>query len=357
MLRFNTIRYMGIKSKLLDYIIPAIGRVTRENGIVCDLMAGSNAVSYALKEKYTVYTNDVQEYSHVISQAVIINQNENISSAMAKRELENAIYINKEKKIYSFFEETYSETYFSAQQCEDIDSIRYAIDRVDNQDKKSLYLLALMCAMSKIQSTPGHFAQFMPKEHKRIIPLQKMNFLEEFYIKCDDYQNLFFSKKNNKSFCCDYKRLLEEEILTEVDTIYLDSPYTQEQYSRFYHILETVVKYDKPFVDYKAKYRQNRFKSDFCSPKRAKQEFELIASYCKENGINLVISYSNKAILSIAELSDITMQFFTAVEIEEIDYKHSSQGKGVNSLKEVIIICSNEVNQNIKKEGLCLMTN
>ena len=61
--RIETIRYMGTKINLLEFIVPEIIRVTPDNGIVLDIMAGSNAVSYALKEYYTVYTNDVQEYS------------------------------------------------------------------------------------------------------------------------------------------------------------------------------------------------------------------------------------------------------------------------------------------------------
>ena len=335
----NTIRYMGIKTNLLSEIIPAIKEITRENGVVLDLMAGSNVVSYALKEFFTVYTNDVQKYSYTISKAVIENQTETISGKSAHTDLFSNVQKNLEKPSYNFFEKTYSNTYFSQTQCKYIDSIRFAIDKIENEYKKNLYLFALMCAMCKVQSTPGHFAQYMPKDHPRIIPLQQMDIYKEFLLKCDNYSDLYLSNKKNKSFCCDYRELLKTDI-GKIDTIYLDSPYTQEQYSRFYHILETLVKYDSPTVNFKAKYRDGRFQSDFCYKSKVKQEFENIMSFCKEKQTNLVISYSNKGVLESEELEMLCKEYFKKVVVKKINYKHSTQGKGNKELFEIIFSCS-----------------
>ena len=334
----STIRYMGIKTNLLSEIIPAIRNITPENGIVLDLMAGSNTVSYALKEFFTVYTNDIQEYSYIISKAVIENQSEIISKETAKNDLDKNIQKNLKQPKFNFFEKVYSDTYFSKLQCKYIDSIRYAIEQTDNEYKKDLYLFALMCAMCKVQSTPGHFAQYMPKDHPRIIPLQKMDIYNEFLEKCDNYGSLYFNNNKNKAFCCDYKELFKKDI-GHIDTIYLDSPYSQEQYSRFYHILETIVKYDSPTVNYKAKYRDNRFQSDFCYKSKVKREFENIMTFCGKNKINLVISYSNKGVLSADELEKLCNNFFNTVNIHEINYTHSTQGKGIKNLNELIICC------------------
>ena len=334
----NTIRYMGIKTNLLEELVPAIQEITPKNGVVLDLMAGSNAVSYALKEFFTVYTNDVQEYSYTISKAVIENQSENISSKTAEKELFNNIQENLQNSNFNFFEKTYSDTYFSHRQCKYIDSIRYAISKLDNEYKKALYLFALMCAMCKVQSTPGHFAQFMPKDHPRIIPLQKMDIYYEFLEKCNNYSDLYFNKNENKAFCGDYKELFKKNI-GHIDTIYLDSPYSQEQYSRFYHVLETLVKYDNPTVNFKAKYRDNRFQSDFCYKSKVKQEFANIMGFCKQNKINLVLSYSNKGVLDYNELANLCNDYFSSVKLKKINYNHSTQGKGIKELKELIIIC------------------
>jgi adenine-specific DNA methylase len=109
----QTIRYMGTKSKLLDFIIPEILQITPENGTVCDLLAGSNAISYALKRYRRVITNDIQEYSYAISIALIVNQFCTISKNSAINNLSNNIKANLKQKYYHFFEDTYSYTYFS----------------------------------------------------------------------------------------------------------------------------------------------------------------------------------------------------------------------------------------------------
>ncbi len=341
MLYLDTIRYMGNKSKLLEYVIPAIKKVTPENGTVCDIMSGSNVVSYALKEFFTVYSNDIQEYSFVISDAVIVNQSETISAKSAIKELQDSISENERVGHFDFFEKTYANTYFSLKQCCDIDAIRYAISKVQNKHRQSLYLLALMNAMCVVQSTPGHFAQFMPSEHKRIVPLQKMDLKAEFLKKCNSYSNIFFSSCNNKAFCMDYKQLLKTDCLNSVNTIYLDSPYSQEQYSRFYHILETLVKYDNPVVRYKAKYRENRFMSGFCYKSRVAEEFKNLMDFCREKSINLVISYSNRAVMPIEKLKELCEKYFEKVEVNSIEYEHSTQGKGNKQITEVVIICTN----------------
>lgn len=338
--KLDTIRYMGIKSNLLGYIIPAIQKMTPKSGTVLDLMAGSNAVSYGLKEFFTVYTNDIQEYSKTISDAVIVNQTTNISSSSAQKDLSTHYKKNIKERIYHFFEDTYAGTYFSKEQCCDIDSIRYAIDQIFEPEKKNLYLFALMNAMCKVQSTPGHFAQYMPATHSRIIPLQSMSLLNEFYSKCDLYTNIYFSDKKNKAFCMDFHELLDNNVCENVNTIYLDSPYTQEQYSRFYHVLETVVKYDNPSVHYKAKYRDNRFQSSFCYKNKVEHEFCSIFEYCKKTETNLLISYSNKGLVSVERLNEIANMYFDITDLKCIDYKHSTQGKGSNKVKEILLSCS-----------------
>lgn len=341
----KTIRYMGIKSKLLKDIIPEIKKITPKNGIVCDIMAGSGTVSYALKEHFTVITNDIQEYSYTICKAVIENNSQTINHITAKKDLEKNYLNNLKNKKFNLFEKIYSDTYFSKKQCCEIDSIRYAISLIKNKNKKYLYLTALMCMMCSIQSTPGHFAQYMPSTHKRIVPLRKMNAYNEFLKKCDDYNNVYFNKKNNKCYCLDYKLLLKNNLIKNVDTVYLDSPYSQEQYSRFYHVLETLVKYDYPKVEYKAKYREDRFLSEFCYKKTVKKEFQTIVEYCSKNNINLVISYSNKALYDIKSLEKLCKQYYLNVKNKYISYSHSTQGKGTKKLKEVIISCCKPINK------------
>ena len=165
---------MGNKNKLLNFIIPEIIKITPKSGTVVDLMAGANSISYGLKKNFRIITNDVQYYSFIISKALIENQYVFINENLALNDLEKYFKLNQEKNFFNFFQKNYSDTYFSNKQCQEIDSLRYSIEQINSLYKKNLYLLSLMGAMCKVQSTPGHFAQFMPKEHKRIKILRNM---------------------------------------------------------------------------------------------------------------------------------------------------------------------------------------
>ena len=334
----QTIRYMGNKNKLLDFIIPEIEEITPEGTIICDLMSGTNSIGYALKSRYTIYANDVQKYSECIAKALIENNTVTINQKSAKKDLEENYKKNLEEKKYNFFYKTYSDTYFSETQCLDIDSIRYAIEQIQNENKKNLYLTVLMSVMCKVESTTGHFAQYMPKDHKRVIPLRNMNVWDEFLEKCTDFKTIINNNMQNKSFNLDYKELIKLDEIRNVETFYLDSPYSGEQYSRFYHILETIVKYDNPIVSYKAKYRNDRFMSGFCYKSKVSKEFENIIKFCKQNNSNLVISYSNKGVIDCEKLEDLCRKYYENVDIKTYDYKHSTQGKGNNELLEYLFI-------------------
>jgi len=334
----QVIRYMGNKNRLLDFIIPEIINITDPGDCICDLMAGTASVGYALKSRNRILSNDVQEYSYYISKALIENNDFVISSESGLQDLQKRYNENLYNKHYRFFANTYTDTYFSGEQCLQIDSIRYAIEFIENEYVKSLYLSALMGAMTKAQSSPGHFAQFMPKENDRIKQLRAMDVWQGFIEKCEDFANIVSNEYENKAYCLDYKELIRLPDIADVKCFYLDSPYSAEQYSRFYHILETVSKYDNPSVSYKAKYRDDRFFSKFCYTKSALDEFEEIISFAKSNGSCLVISYSNRGVVDIGDIVTVAEKYYEKLDLKSLEYDHSTQGKGNKQILEHLVI-------------------
>lgn len=337
----KTIRYMGNKNKLLNFIIPEIKKITKKDDIICDLMCGTCSIAYALKNRNTIYTNDVQFYSYIIGKALIENNSETINEASVNEEIIPSFEKNNNEKIYNYFYKNFSDTYFSEEQCIEIDSLRYAIEQITNEYKKSLYLVCLMYAMSKCESTTGHFAQYLPKDHKRVIPLRKKKILNEFIEKSKDLSKLVISNKNNKSFNMDYKDFFKTHAFEEVDCFYIDTPYTGEQYSRFYHILETVCKNDNPELEFKGKYRKDRYMSDFSLRANVKNEFKNMLTVLADNNKKVVLSYSNKALIPVDELEFMFSKLFKHVKLISKEYSHSTQGKGSNKLDEVVIIAYN----------------
>ncbi len=337
----KTIRYMGNKAKLLDFIIPEILEHTNKNDIVCELMSGTNSVMYALKEKRCVYTNDIQYYSYIIANALIKNNTDIINTDLATEELQENFKYNKNNLIFKFFKDNYSNTYFSLEQCIEIDSIRYAIEKVNNINRKNLYLVSLMYAMCICQSTSGHFAQYLPQNHPRLQKIKKRSIWDVFIKKCDDFKDIQFSKFDNLCFNQDYIDLINDELFNNVSLVYIDPPYTGEQYSRFYHILETICKYDNPNLEYKGLYRTDRFTSKFSLRGKAFDEFDKLLALLKDKNKKIIISYSTKGLVKEYELEYLIKKYYNHCEIKRKNYNHSTQGKGNIKLEELLFIAYN----------------
>jgi len=95
---FRPIHYLGSKLRLLNFIQETIDSINPSKGIVCDLFSGSGVVSKHLSLTRPVISNDIQEYSRILSSALLL--------PYKKVNFENIDVINSEiyKKIYFLFE-------------------------------------------------------------------------------------------------------------------------------------------------------------------------------------------------------------------------------------------------------------
>jgi adenine-specific DNA-methyltransferase len=332
----HTIRYMGNKGKLLDFVVPAIESLSEPGDCICDLMCGTASVGYALSSRNRIIANDFEFYSSVIANA-FLKSTRIPTVEEGHNDLDKSYFKNIEAKKWRYFYDTYSDTYFSRKQCLEIDSLRYAIGE-SNEIFFNLYLTCLMSAMCKAQSTSGHFAQFLRMDSPRVQPLRKLSIYDLFFEKLGDFKNYIFPKYVNEVFNLDYKVLFSTQDLGSVSCFYLDSPYTFDQYSRFYHILETVCLYDKPQTFFKGKYRSNRKMSDFCYKDKVLDEFEKIISFAKINGSSLVISYSDHGVTSVDSIVCLAKKYYNKCNVSWRLYNHSSQGQGDIGIKECVIL-------------------
>ena len=115
------LRYLGIKTKLLDPIKIAINSVTPPNGRVIDLFAGSSTVAQFLMDDYVVFANDYQAYSYIAAKALVEHHTANTISSLDpqivfgehykenKSELLKrfATPLTKEKELLDNIEDTY----------------------------------------------------------------------------------------------------------------------------------------------------------------------------------------------------------------------------------------------------------
>ncbi|MEC9475552.1 MAG: DNA adenine methylase [Planctomycetota bacterium] len=268
----------------------------------------------------------------------------------------------------------WAHVYFGLRQAMQIDSLRRAIQEIPVTDrfqksKQNLYLAALIHAVSVCTSGTSHFAQprSIEKDAELIAVVRRrlLDIDEQFEIALDAIRTEWGSSyrhPDNRVFHGDVHQLLEKGSRLDqeqVDLVYLDPPYTADNYSRFYHVLETLVCYDYPELERrgdmltKGRYplQESRFRSDFCRANRVEDAFRRIVQSCHERGARLLISYSTDTGLltrrwsqqgeqqPAMRLRDLARECYNNVEIREQKLMHSGQGDSNRAVSELLLLC------------------
>ena len=160
------IKYMGSKSKIITIVVSGLNEVYSGGGI-CDLFAGSCTIGGSLGHCVPIYSNDIQEYSKVLSEAYLIAWRDPASFMTGRDIVDRAgrlvqshsgalpkLYYNREMTLeefrqverrsqelinarfsfeYHLFTQYYSGTWWSAEQCLWIDAIREVADTQKGQ--------------------------------------------------------------------------------------------------------------------------------------------------------------------------------------------------------------------------------
>lgn len=109
---------------------------------------------------------------------------------------------------------------------------------------------------------------------------------------------------------------------------YLDPPYSSHSYATYYHIWDSITRWDKPDVCLKTNRRKDRtaehfdttMKSPWNSKKEALSAFETLLKRLPVQTI--LLSYSNESLLSLEDLCPL-LESFPSYEVREIDYKRN----------------------------------
>ncbi len=137
----------------------------------------------------------------------------------------------------------------------------------------------------------------------------------------------YIPDKVYKSFSEDYEKLLDNKCMKDVDLIYADPPYSFVHYSRFYHAVESLVKYDYDIPTYKGRYRSDRHQSPFCQKTNVFNAFNLLFEKAKLNNINVLLSYADTGMISLDEIKNIIQKHGFLYKVESINYDHSTMGR------------------------------
>lgn len=201
--------------------------------------------------------------------------------------------------------------YFGLRQAIAIDSIRFAIDRARETQRLTSAgadwaLVALLQAASCASASPGHFAQYLrPTSDEgfvRILRQRRRKIWEQFlYEACalEPYGSASW-RSQNEVMQLDALEIWED--LDQLDSrdwiVYADPPYSKDHYSRYYHVLETLTRYDHPPAAGKGRYRPDRFATPFSLKTRVESAMDELCGAIAERGYTFILSYPSNGLLN-----------------------------------------------------------
>lgn len=198
----------------------------------------------------------------------------------------------------------FSASYFSSRQAVALDALRYAIDQVGPESQRDWLLSAWLATAGTIINAPGHTAQFLKpntdEAAKRIRrqwqrPIWTI-FREQLTTMCPVGPSEWRIK--NRVTTLDALGLVSDgRRLKNVSLAYADPPYTKDHYSRYYHIYETLYRYDFPESVGAGRYRTDRSPSRFSLATQVVDSFSQLLEQLSSRGIPLVLSYPSDGLI------------------------------------------------------------
>lgn len=309
-------RYIGSKAKLTDWIMGVIAASTDHAHTFCDIFAGTGTVSHSAINAFDkVIVNDFLFSNNVIYKAFfgpgawnedklydIINR----YNALDPQELEdNYFSVNFGGKFYEY---GLSKQIGYIRQ--DIENIRKTL----TEKEYCILLATLIYNIDRLANTVGHFDAYIKKPIKeqplrmRLIDVQTSDKVE------------IHQRDSNE---------LAREI--QSDVVYIDPPYNSRQYCRFYHLYETLIKWDKPMLYGTALKPAPENMSRYCTSKAVNSFKDLVANLHTRF---LVVSYNNtyhsksKSSENKIRLEDIQRILEMCGETEVHEHSHAAFNTG-----------------------------
>lgn len=219
--------------------------------------------------------------------------------------------------IPALLSETLAGTYFGLEQALRLERLRSAVDRAAERGRvtpwdRSVALTALCAAASAAVFSAGkHFAQPHRVHEGKDLRFHAQRALRDRAVDVDgvfaravlDVRAAARPAGEGHHASC---RRVEDASADDlrgwgVTAVYADPPYTAQQYSRYYHVLETLVSGDLPVLQRvqgqvtRGLYPEGRYLSPFCSRRQAPAAFRHLAEISSRAGARLVLSYSASA--------------------------------------------------------------
>ena len=290
-----------------------------------DTFCGTGAVSDRLKNKFNLVINDNLKWATVYTAGRLYAS----SCHFERLGFDPFAFLNQsDEKVQGFIYKNYAPTessrmYFTPENAARIDYFRKQIEewhknKLLSEAEYMLLLASLVESVSRVSNTAGVYGAFLKKWDGRA--LKPIEFIKPAYNACDSLNIKIYNDKT-------------ENIISDVkcDILYLDPPYTQNQYGTQYHLLETLILNDHPSV---SKVTGSRpvmpMRSDWS--KEYKAHILLDKIIANTTARYIVMSYNNDGLMS-KEYIEAVMKRYGKPETyccKKISYKKYQNWKSQN---------------------------
>ncbi len=315
-------KYMGSKRMMLQNGLgDLISDCSDTAGRVVDLFCGAGSVSWYAAEETScpVLAVDLQAYAVAFASAVISRNAPLDATALTSKWLAPAEKNRKRSKLWRqacclknrslkklvadsrnlCFEDSsigpvwsaYGGHYFSPAQALSIDYMLKNLPQAE--PARAVCLAALLSAASKCAAAPGHTAQpfrptrtagvFLRDAWRRDPVLVARTALEQI---CPRHANTIGTAQESDAL--DVARGL-----TPKDLVIVDPPYSGVQYSRFYHVLETIARGHCGPVEGAGRYPEisKRPQSAFCNKGQSRHALETLLTNLAGSGATVILTF------------------------------------------------------------------
>jgi adenine-specific DNA-methyltransferase len=333
----NNRKYLGAKHRLLDFLSQTILSRVPSPRVFIDGFAGTGVVGYHFRRHARrIVANDLLYSNYVVSQVFLNSTPRNVRPDRLAEQLEA---LNRLPPRPGYVHEHYGGRYFTAENAARIDAVREGIEELDRHgactpQEKLVLLTSLLFAADKAANTVGQYDAFLKHLRSgtrrqpagRARPAELLRHLVDSNV----YKPLELrlpaielGQGGHTVYNEDLNRLIHR---LRGEVLYLDPPYNGRQYIDCYHVLENILRWDKPPLYGKTrKFRREALKSRYSRrPEAARALAELIAAArCG----HIFLSYNSEGIIPDEELLAI-LRNKGAVEVFEREYAVFGNGAG-----------------------------
>ena len=268
-------RYIGNKAKLTDWIMEIIHKETEGNDTFIDIFSGTAIVAReAMKTYKNVVLNDILFSNNIAYKAFFDNSKWDSKKIVDIVNEYNTL--NPQEIKENYFSKNFGGKFYEKEVSKLIGHIREDIESRKNELNEKEYailLTSLIYTIDRLANTVGHFDAYI----KKPIIKRPLNFR---LIQTEDFSGAKIYREDSNQLVKSLKG----------DNAYIDPPYNSRQYSRFYHIYENLVKWEKPKLHGVALKPEPENMSKYCTVK-AKEAFKDLVENLDVK--YLAVSYNN----------------------------------------------------------------